>query len=151
MLRDGTGWAPYYAPYRRGAEIRPIRSHGKGVIWGYGRGGVAGWVRASLGDAYSNELRLMRAWLDRDGGASGGVSLAGALWVGDKLYGRAAQLWGRVLRWVAWGACSAEFASAGAGEVALACVGAFRGVGLGVGGALSDRAGVWEHPACGWE
>ena len=100
VLMDGTGWAPYYAPYRRGAEIRPIRSHGKGVIWGYWRGGAVWLVGASLGEAYSNEWRLMAEWLDRDGGAAGEVSLSGALWVRDKLYGRAARLLARVLRWV---------------------------------------------------
>ena len=99
MLMDGTGWGydlPYYAPYRRGAEIRPIRSHGKGVIWGYWRGGAVWLVGASLGEAYSNEWRLMAEWLDRDGGAAGEVSLSGALWVRDKLYGRAARLLARV-------------------------------------------------------
>ncbi len=98
VLMDGTGWAPYYAQYRRGAEIRQMRSHIKGVV-GYGRGGAVWLVGASLGEAYANELRLLRAWLDRDGdevGSRDGVPLSGALWVGDKLYGRAARLLERV-------------------------------------------------------
>ncbi len=101
VLMDGTGWGydrPYYAPYRRGAEIRPIRSHIKGVV-GYGRGGAVWLVGASWGKAYANELHLMAEWLDRDGdevGSRSGVPLSGALWVGDKLYGRAARLLTRV-------------------------------------------------------
>jgi hypothetical protein len=70
VLVDGTGWGfdtPYYAQYRRGAEIRQMRSHGKGVILGYWRGGVVWLVGASLGDAYANEAHLMAEWLDRYG------------------------------------------------------------------------------------
>jgi hypothetical protein len=102
VLVDGTGWGfdtPYYAQYRRGAAIRQMRSHGKGVILGYWRGGVVWLVGASLGDAYANEAHLMAEWLDRYGGAGGTglpVPCGEALWVGDKLYGRQARLLERV-------------------------------------------------------
>jgi hypothetical protein len=54
-LVEGTGWGfdtPYYAPYRRGAARRQMRSHGKGVVWGYWRWGVAGGgvVGGSVGE-----------------------------------------------------------------------------------------------------
>jgi hypothetical protein len=102
VLVDGTGWGfdtPYYAQYRRGAEIRQMRSHGKGVVLGYWRGGAVWLVGASLGDAYANEAHLMAEWLDRYGGAGGTglpVPCGEALWVGDKLYGRQARLLERV-------------------------------------------------------
>jgi hypothetical protein len=54
VLVDGTGWGfdtPYYAPYRRGAAIWSMRSHGKGVVWGCWRGGGVWLVGASLGEA----------------------------------------------------------------------------------------------------
>jgi hypothetical protein len=54
VLVEGTAWGfdtPYYAPYRRGAARRQMRSHGKGVVWGYWRGGVVWLVGASLGEA----------------------------------------------------------------------------------------------------
>jgi len=66
VLGEGTGWGyntPYYAPYRRGAEIRKMGAHGKGVVLGYGRGGAVWLVGASWREAYANELRLMSAWL----------------------------------------------------------------------------------------
>jgi hypothetical protein len=102
VLVDGTGWGfdtPYYAQYRRGAEIRQMRSHGKGVVLGYWRGGAVWLVGASLGDAYANEAHLMAEWLDRYGAAGGTglpVPCGEALWVGDKLYGRQARLLERV-------------------------------------------------------
>jgi hypothetical protein len=102
VLVDGTGWGfdtPYYAQYRRGAAIRQMRSHGKGVVLGYWRGGAVWLVGASLGDAYANEAHLMAEWLDRYGAAGGTglpVPCGEALWVGDKLYGRQARLLERV-------------------------------------------------------
>jgi hypothetical protein len=102
VLVDGTGWGfdtPYYAQYRRGAEIRQMRSHVKGVVLGYWQGGVVWLVGASLGDAYANEAHLMAEWLDRYGAAGGTglpVPCGEALWVGDKLYGRQARLLERV-------------------------------------------------------
>jgi hypothetical protein len=102
VLVDGTGWGfdtPYYAQYRRGAAIRQMRSHVKGVVLGYWRGGAVWLVGASLGDAYANEAHLMAEWLDRYGAAGGTglpVPCGEALWVGDKLYGRQARLLERV-------------------------------------------------------
>jgi hypothetical protein len=96
VLVDGTGWGfnkPYYAWYRRGAAIRQIRSHVRGVILGYCVGGAVWWVGASLGGAYANEAHWMSGWLDRYGAK---VLGSGALWVGDKLYGRPARLLARV-------------------------------------------------------
>ena len=72
VLVDGTGWGfdtPYYAQYRRGVAIRTMRSHVKGVVLGYWRGGVVWWVGASLGGAYANEAHWMSLWLDRYGSA----------------------------------------------------------------------------------
>ena len=91
VLVDGTGWGvnqPYYAQYRRGAEIRKMRSHGRAVVLGYWGGGAVWLVGASLGGAYANEAHLMAAWLDRYGAAGGAelpVPCGEALWVGDKL------------------------------------------------------------------
>jgi hypothetical protein len=102
VLVDGTGWGfdtPYYAQYRRGAAIRQMRSHVKGVVLGYWRGGAVWLVGASLGEAYANEAHLMAEWLDRYGAAGGTglpVPCGEALWVGDKLYGRQARLLERV-------------------------------------------------------
>jgi hypothetical protein len=58
VLVDGTGWGfnkPSYAWYRRGAAIRQIRSHVRGVILGYCVGGAVWLVGASLGEVYANE------------------------------------------------------------------------------------------------
>jgi hypothetical protein len=68
-----------------------MRSHGKGVVLGYWRGGAVWCVGASLGGAYANKARWMGEWLRRYGSGCGG---SGALWVGDKFYGRLARLWG---------------------------------------------------------
>jgi hypothetical protein len=85
VLVEGKAWGfdtPYYAPYRRGAARRPMRSHGKGVVLGYWRGGVVWLVGASLGDAYANEAHWMSSWLARYGSAVVG---SGSWWVGDKV------------------------------------------------------------------
>jgi hypothetical protein len=84
---------PFYAQHRRGAEIRKMRSHWKGVVLGYWGGGAVWLVGASLGGAYAHEARLMRDWLVRYGHGCVG---SGALWVGDKLYGHQARLLERV-------------------------------------------------------
>jgi hypothetical protein len=52
VLVDGTGWGydtPFYAQHRRGAEIRKMRSHWKGVVLGYWGGGAVWLGGASLG------------------------------------------------------------------------------------------------------
>jgi hypothetical protein len=92
VLVDGTGVGyntPFYARYRRGAEIRRLRSHIKAVVLGYWQGGVVWVVGASLGGAYADEGRLLGAWLQAYGS---GVVGSGALLVGDKLYGYRARL-----------------------------------------------------------
>jgi hypothetical protein len=53
---------------------------------------------------------------------------------------------------VAGGACSTAFVSVCSGAIAVACVGAFRGIWLGVAGAFLDRAGgVWGCAGGVWE
>jgi hypothetical protein len=96
VLVDGTGVGfntPFDAPFRRGAELRRIRSHLKAVVLVYWRGGQRGVVGASLGRAYADEGRLLAQWLGRYG--SWGVG-SGALLVGDKLYGYRGRLLARV-------------------------------------------------------
>jgi hypothetical protein len=93
---DGTGVGfntPFYAQFRRGAEIRRIRSHLKAVVLVYCRGGRRWVIGASLGRAYADEGRLLAGWLDRYGC---GVAGSGALLVGDKLYGYRGRLSARV-------------------------------------------------------
>ena len=104
---DGTGVGfntPFYAQFRRGAEIRRIRSHLKAVVLVYCRGGRRWVIGASLGRAYADEGRLLAGWLGRYGS---GVAGSGALLVGDKLYGYRGRLLARVLRlggclWRVW-------------------------------------------------
>ena len=57
-MRSGVGFnAPFYAQFRRGAEIRRIRSRLKAVVLVYWRGGQRWVVEASLGRAYADEGR----------------------------------------------------------------------------------------------
>jgi len=93
---DGTGVGfntPFYAQFRRGAEIRRIRSPLKAVVLVYCRGGRRWVIGASLGRAYADEGRLLAGWLGRYGS---GVAGSGALLVGDKLYGYRGRLLARV-------------------------------------------------------
>ncbi len=49
---DGTGVGyatPFYAQFRRGAEIRRLRSHVKAVVMGYWQGGRVWVMGAALG------------------------------------------------------------------------------------------------------
>jgi hypothetical protein len=76
-VRSGVGFnAPFYAQFRRGAEIRRIRSHLKAVVLVYCRGGRRWVIGASLGWAYADEGRLLLGWLARYGS---GVVGSGAL------------------------------------------------------------------------
>ena len=98
---DGTGVGfntPFYAQFRRGAEIRRIRSPLKAVVLVYCRGGRRWVIGASLGRAYADEGRLLAGWLGRYGS---GVAGSGALLVGDKLYGYRGRLLARVAQ-VGW-------------------------------------------------
>ncbi len=88
---DGTGVGyavPFYAQFRRGAEIRRIGSHVKGVVKGFWQGGRVWIVGVVLGKPYADEGVLWRAWLERYG--LGGLPV-GTLVVGDGLYGHRAQ------------------------------------------------------------
>jgi hypothetical protein len=101
VVVDGTGVGfntPFYAQFRRGAELRRIRSHLKAVVLVYWRGGQRWVVGASLGRAYADEGRLLAQWLGRYGS---GVVGSGALLVGDKLYGYRGRLLARVAQ-VGW-------------------------------------------------
>ena len=63
VLVDGTGVGfdtPFDAQFRRGSEIRRIRSHVKAVVLVYCRGGCRWVVGVSLGGAYADEGRLLR-------------------------------------------------------------------------------------------
>jgi len=61
VLVDGTGVGfntPFDAPFRRGAELRRIRSPLKAAVLVYWRGGQRWVVGASFGRAYADEGRL---------------------------------------------------------------------------------------------
>jgi hypothetical protein len=61
VLVDGTGVGfntPFDAQFRRGAELRRIRSPLKAVVLVYWRGGQRWGVGASLGRAYADEGRV---------------------------------------------------------------------------------------------
>jgi len=61
VVVDGTGVGfntLFDAPFRRGAEMRRMRSHLKAVVLVYWRGGQRWVVGASLGRAYAGEGRL---------------------------------------------------------------------------------------------
>ena len=91
---DGTGVGyatPFYAQFRRGAEIRRLRSHVKAVVVGYWQGGRVWVMGAALGQAYADEGRLLGAWVAAY--ERGGLPW-GTLLVGDALYGYRARLLG---------------------------------------------------------
>jgi hypothetical protein len=89
---DGTGVGydtPFYQRYRRGKEIRRLRSHVK-VVGLVLSDGERWWVVGlSLGEAYADEGRLFGRWLLFHGA---GLAGEGGLLVGDKLYGYRAKL-----------------------------------------------------------
>lgn len=95
---DGTGVGyatPFYAQFRRGAELRRLRSHVKAVVVGYWQGGRVWLVGAALGQAYADEGRLLGEWVEAYG--RGGLPW-GTLLVGDALYGYRARLLGALER-----------------------------------------------------
>lgn len=91
-LVDGTGVGyalPFHAQYRRGREIRKLRSHVKVVAVGYWQGGRVWLVGVQLGKAYADEGKLLGEWVLQHG--LGGLPDS-TLLVGDKLYGYRARL-----------------------------------------------------------
>jgi hypothetical protein len=102
VLVDGTGVGfntPFYAQFRRGAELRRIRSHLKAVVLVYWRGGQRWVVGASLGRAYADEGRLLAQWLGRYGS---GWWVRGRCWWGTSCTGIGVGCW-RV--WSRLGGC----------------------------------------------
>ncbi|MGC8783124.1 MAG: transposase [Armatimonadota bacterium] len=89
---DGTGFGyagVFVSQYLRGAAVRRQRAHVKATVMGYSQGGQLWVMGLSLGEAYADEGRLLREWVERYG--RGGVA-SGTLLVGDGLYGHRAEL-----------------------------------------------------------
>jgi hypothetical protein len=91
-LVDGTGWGyglPIYQRIKRGAEVRKIKSHVKGVVvLGLNEKGERIVLGASLDKAYSDERNLFLQWLrKRKPRDKQGLYL-----VGDKLYGMSTEV-----------------------------------------------------------
>ena len=92
LLVDGTGWGyglPIYQRIKRGAEVRKIKSHVKGVVvLGLNEKGERIVLGASLDKAYSDERNLFLQWLrKRKPRDKQGLYL-----VGDKLYGMSTEV-----------------------------------------------------------
>jgi hypothetical protein len=98
LLVDGTGWGfglPYWACWRRGEELRRLRSHVKGVVVVGVAGGKRVLLGASLGPPYSDERRLAERWLQSQGSKGWGEGL---WFVADALYGMGREVLSQVRR-----------------------------------------------------
>lgn len=103
VLVDGTGWGfglPYWACWRRGKELRRLRSHVKGVVVVGAVGRRRMLLGAALGPPYSDERRLVERWLKSPDSQRWGE---GVWFVADALYGMGKGLLGlvRSLGWQA--------------------------------------------------
>lgn len=84
---DGTGVGyntPFYLRNKRGQEIKKIRAHVKVVAVCYWEGGRNWAVGISIGEAYSDEGKLLKEMLLREGNK---LLESGTIIVGDRLYG----------------------------------------------------------------
>jgi hypothetical protein len=97
VLADGTGFGfgmPFWTCWRRGAEVRRLRSHGKVVVVG-----VVGCKRVLLGAVpsapYSDEWRLLGQWLQSPDSTGWGEDLG---FVANALYGMGKEVLAQVRR-----------------------------------------------------
>ncbi|MCL6476735.1 MAG: transposase [Firmicutes bacterium] len=89
---DGTGFGyagVFVSQYLRGAAVRRQRAQVKATVMGYRQGGQLWVMGLSLGEAYADEGRLLRQWVEHNG--RGGMA-SGTLLVEDGLYGHRAGL-----------------------------------------------------------
>lgn len=96
VLVDGTSWGfglPYWAFWRRGEELRRLRSHVKGVVVVAAVGCRGMLLGAALGPPYSDERRLVERRLKSPDSQRWGE---GVWLVADALYGMGKGLRGLV-------------------------------------------------------